>query len=180
MAEERAEEEAAVMRVQCAWRIKKGKFALHLKRQARAEYHSELARKQAEARRIEVAAVRVQCRWRIKTGQFALHMKRQAKHLAEEEEKAMVAAAIRVQCRWRIKKGQFSLHMRKQARARRYGEEEYAAAQIQRLYRGRQDRARMMSERDAAIRLQVTNTSIQTCNYTLVVYKLREHDAVMR
>jgi hypothetical protein len=140
-------------RVQCRWRIKTGKFALHMKREAQTRIDLEQGQMLA-------AVLRVQCAWRRKQGNFALHLKRQALRSKQEddarkdalldaqtrsanrvrcwwrvrrrgmqkteEKRHMAQMATRVQCRWRIKKGQFAMYLKRDAK-RRVGEEEAEA-----------------------------------------------------
>ncbi len=69
-------EEAAALRIQCRWRIRSGKLALHLKKQAAKEENAERDKR-------ERAALRIQCAWRRRQGTLAYHLKKQAKKDAD-------------------------------------------------------------------------------------------------
>ena len=129
-------EESAALRIQCRYRIRMGKFAVHLKRQA-------LEAENAELEHLNAAALKIQLAWRRKKGQLVLHLKRQAKREWEAERKREEAAALTIQLAWRRKKGQLVMHMKRRLKAEQ-DEMERAAVMIQNAWR-RRDAKKMVS-----------------------------------
>ena len=149
----------ACLRVQMAWRCKKGRFTLHLKRAAKAELDREeaeakelaarLMQEQTAARRLKEqeeegnAATAIQGRFRQRIAKKNLSQRKaQAKEnaRASEERALRTRMALRIQCAWRGKQGRLGSHLRAQARKFREKEEADAARAIQSRLRGRQTR----------------------------------------
>jgi hypothetical protein len=133
----------AALRVQSAWRKKKGQFALHLKKQARKMrdedeknaataiqkcYRGHVAyRKFVEDRRKKRSAVRIQSQHRR---HFA------AKRCKElQYRKKCQAAALRIQVNYRKHKNKFSHHLKMRALESREEDKRIAATRIQGRYR---------------------------------------------
>ena len=146
----------ACLRVQCAWRCKKGRFTLHLKRAAKKELEREEAeaaskmqslfrgrnarRRIAQQKEEANAATTIQGRFRSRMAKKTLAQKRyQAEQSRKRSEQRALEdrMALRIQCAWRGKQGRLGAHLRAQAQKARDEEEAKAAQAIQARIRGR-------------------------------------------
>jgi hypothetical protein len=149
----------ACLRVQCAWRCKKGRFTLHLKKAARKELEKEeqeaaskmqslfrgrnARRRIAEQKEQANAATAIQGRFRARAAKKTLAQKRyQAEQGRKRSEQRALEnrMALRIQCAWRGKQGRLGSHLRAQAQKARDEEEAKAAQAIQARIRGRRTR----------------------------------------
>ena len=168
----------ATIRVQMAWRRKKGRYALQLKKAAKAQIEREEAeakdiadklaremdakRKLKEAKEQAHAACAIQGKFRQKMAKKNLSERRKQaveKRKNSEERALRNRAALRIQCAWRGKQGQLSAHLRKQAQKFRAEEEARAAMAIQSRLRGRATRKQIQEaeekkRKDAERKLQ--------------------------